>query len=179
MKIVNKSLISHPILQELMQQELEVLAGVEHPNIMRVYDLIEDQTNFYIVTEIINGGELFQEIVRRGVFDELSSARIVKQILLALNYMHKQNIIHRDLKPENVLLQDENVVKLADFGFSVLNNGNHGQSRVLGSPLYMAPEIIRGETYGSEVDIWAVGVIACILLTGRPPFYGKSKRAIY
>lgn len=93
--------------------------------------------------------------------------------------MHKQNIIHRDLKPENVLLQDENVVKLADFGFSVLNNGNHGQSRVLGSPLYMAPEIIRGETYGSEVDIWAVGVIACILLTGRPPFYGKSKRAIY
>jgi serine/threonine protein kinase len=92
--------------------------------------------------------------------------------------MHKQNIIHRDLKPENVLIQNENVVKLADFGFAVINK-SEGQNRVLGSPLYMAPEIIRGEPYGSAVDIWAVGVITCILLTGRPPFFGKSKRAIF
>ena len=94
--------------------------------------------------------------------------------------MHKQNIIHRDLKPENILIESDKIVKLADFGFAVLNKGGEGgQTRVLGSPLYMAPEIIRGESYGSAVDIWAVGVITCILLTGRPPFYGKSKRAIF
>lgn len=145
---------------------------------MRVYDLIEDQTNFYIVTEIIKGGELFQEILKKQKLDEADSARIVSQILLALNYMHKQNIIHRDLKPENILIENETNVKLADFGFAVINK-NEGQSRVLGSPLYMAPEIIRGEAYGPAVDIWAVGVITCILLTGRPPFFGKSKRAIF
>lgn len=70
------------------------------------------------------------------------------------------------------------MVKLADFGFAVLNK-EQNQNRVLGSPLYMAPEIVRGETYGSAVDIWAVGVITCILLTGKPPFYGKSKRDIF
>lgn len=76
------------------------------------------------------------------------------------------------------MIENENNVKLADFGFSVINKGE-AQNRVLGSPLYMAPEIIKGETYGPAVDIWAVGVITCILLTGRPPFFGKSKRAIF
>ncbi len=78
MKIVNKSLIVHPVLSELMQQELEVLAGVDHPNIIRVYDLLEDQTNFYIITEIIRGGELYQHIIKQKVIDEHNSARIVK-----------------------------------------------------------------------------------------------------
>lgn len=77
-------------------------------------------------------------------------------------------------------MESEDVVKVADFGFAVVNkSGINTQSRVLGSPLYMAPEIVRGETYGAAVDVWAVGVITCILLTGRPPFYGKTKRAIF
>ena len=109
-----------------MQQELEVLAGVDHPNIVRVFDLLEDQVNYYIITEIIRGGELFQEIVKQGKLDETNSARIVKQVLLALNYMHRQNIIHRDLKPENILVESEMVMKLADFGFAVLNKGGEG-----------------------------------------------------
>lgn len=88
--------------------------------------------------------------------------------------MHGQGIIHRDLKPENILMQDDHNIKLADFGFAVALKGKP-QQLILGSPLYMAPEVIMGKDYGAAVDIWAVGVIACIMFTGAPPFFGRTK----
>lgn len=96
--------------------------------------------------------------------------------------MHQQNIVHRDIKPENILIEkndDEVVLKLTDFGFAVFFNQEKGLKQVLGSPLYMAPEIVAQKNYDSKVDIWSLGVLTHILLTGCPPFFGKTKPEIY
>ena len=100
--------------------------------------------------------------------------------------MHQQNIVHRDIKPENILLAPEEKtanasinLKLTDFGFACFYDPSKGLKQVLGSPLYMAPEIVKEKSYEKAVDIWSIGVIAHILLSGSPPFYGKSKQEIY
>lgn len=100
---------------------------------------------------------------------------------MALNYMHSKNIVHRDLKPENILLENlENLdIKLTDFGFATYFDSKKNLSEVLGSPLYMPPEIVNKKEYDSKVDIWSAGVVAFILLCGKPPFMGDSKDEVY
>ena len=113
---------------------------------MHVNEIMEDDDNYYIITEILEGGELFDRIVDVKSFSENKAAHILMQVLRAINYMHKQNITHRDLKPENILLESKEIdvldVKIADFGFSCMFDPDTGLDLVLGSPLYMAPEII-------------------------------------
>ena len=126
MKIVDKGHIGqHQVLVDLMEQELEVLQNTDHPHIVRVMELLEDEAKFYIVSELVSGGELYDYIIKKKKLSEKQSASIIKQILLALNYMHKQDIVHRDIKPENILLSPEEStsedgiqVKLTDFGFA-------------------------------------------------------------
>ena len=149
-------------------------------------ELLEDEAKFYIVSELVTGGELYDYIIKKKKLTEKSSANIIKQILLAINYMHKQNIVHRDIKPENILLSpeeglsgDDIQIKLTDFGFATFFKTEQGLKQVLGSPLYMAPEIVQEQQYGEKVDIWSIGVIAHILLSGCPPFFGKTKMDIY
>ena len=105
-----------------MNQELTILKEVSHPHIMRVLELLHDKSNYYIVTELMEGGELFDRIIEVETFDEIKAAKILKQVLLAVNYMHQQGMAHRDLKPDNILLESKDLanleVKLADFGFS-------------------------------------------------------------
>jgi len=152
---------------------------------MSIFELLEDDDNYYIVSEFIRGGELFDRIVNLKQFNESKTLHVIHQILLALNYIHKNGIMHRDLKPENILLESEEAgnldIKLSDFGFATYYKpaGGEGVSLQCGSPLYMAPEIIRSEDYTERVDIWSTGVIAYILLSGRPPFGGKKKEEIY
>lgn len=118
-------------------------------------------------------------------FSEKDAAKILHQILLGLNYMHKRNIIHRDIKPENILLESKNinsvVVKITDFGFAKCYDPYNfeGFDEVLGSPLYMAPEIVKKMKYDSKVDIWSLGIMAYIILSGKPPFTGKTKDEIF
>ena len=177
--IEKDSLNSNPMLPKLMLNELTVLQKSSHPGIMNVVELLEDNDYFYIVTELLSGGELFDRIIEVGSFSEVKAAKIIKQVLLALNYMHSQKMTHRDLKPENILLESSNIknldVKIADFGFSCFFDPKEGLDLVLGSPLYMAPEIIQGRNYNEKVDIWSMGVISYMLLSGRNPFPGKTK----
>lgn len=187
MKIVNKAVIGkHQVLVDLMEQELEVLQNTEHPHIVRAMELLEDEVNFYIISELVTGGELYAHVVKVKRMGERQTASVIKQLLLAVNYMHQLNIVHRDIKPENILIVPEEAttsdfpnVKLTDFGFACFFQKEKGLTQVLGSPLYMAPEIVKEETYGLKVDVWSLGVIAHILLSGAPPFYGKSTLDIY
>ena len=183
-KVIDKlKLKNNQIYFELMQNELQVLQKASHPHIMRIFELLEDEDNYYVVSEFLKGGELFERIIKLKTFNEQRAAFIVNQILLALNYIHSDNIMHRDLKPENILLEssDPNVlnIKLSDFGFATYYKNGEGESLQCGSPLYMAPEIINCEDYTEKVDIWSTGVIAFILLSGRPPYGGKKKEEIY
>ena len=129
-----------------MVQELVVLQKSSHPHIMSVNELLEDEDCFYIASELLEGGELFDRIVEKGNFSEENAAHVLMQVLQAICYMHNKNIAHRDLKPENILLEfndaDKLDVKISDFGFACFFDPQNGLDTVLGSAMYMAPEII-------------------------------------
>jgi calcium-dependent protein kinase len=132
--IEKKKLKNNKVYFNLMMNELEVLQKASHPHIMRIFELLEDDVHYYVVSEFVQGGELFDRIVKLRMFSEQKAAYVVTQILLALNYIHSQNIMHRDLKPENILLESAEVdnlnVKLSDFGFATYYkpDGEGGQS---------------------------------------------------
>lgn len=180
--IKKTSLKVHKVYEELNKNELEVLEKTIHPHITRIFELLEDTKNYYIVMEVITGGNLLQKIGSLGAFTESQARTVIKQLLLALNYMHSMQIMHRDLKPENILCEENaddvdnrNIqIKLTDFGFATKYDPDHKQTLSLGSPLYMAPELCKEVEYDDKVDSWSVGVIAFVLLTGTPPFYDKS-----
>lgn len=154
---------------------------------MQIYELLEDDKFFFVVSEFIRYGELYEFIVERsnsvanGSLTEFEVIKVVRQIFLALNYMHLQKIVHRDLKPENILIEslERLDIKLTDFGFATYFDEKEKLDEVLGSPLYMPPEIVKKEKYDSKVDIWSAGVVAFILLCGKPPFIGNSKDDVY
>lgn len=145
-----------------------------------------------MVMELIEHGNLMQvheKIVKNNwTFTEKDAAKLIKQILMALNYMHKQGIVHRDLKMENVMVdlettpsgETEIICKLADFGFATVLEEGHGTRGFMGTPFYMAPEIINRQVYTNKVDLWALGVLAYVLLSGGNfPFRGRTDRILF
>jgi len=167
-----------------MKQELEVLEKTDHPHITRVFELLEDRKSYYVIMELISGGNLLEKVIEMKTMTEPLAADIIEQILLSLNYMHSQSITHRDLKPENLLCEASEDpgkinVKLTDFGFACFFKPDQKLELSLGSPLYMAPELCAEEEYDQRVDVWSTGVIAYILLSGMPPFIGRDKDGIY
>jgi len=166
---------------ELLKREIYIMKKVDHPNILKLFEVYEDEDYFFLVLELVEGLELFDKIVDRGNYSEKDAANIVKQILEAVKYLHDEDIVHRDLKPENLLSAGEGeaeVVKVADFGFAK----NFGEEKLVtscGSPGYVAPEVLTEESYTNAVDMWSVGVIIYILLSGYPPFYDESPPKIF
>lgn len=169
--------------QELNTNELNVLEDTVHPHITRVFELMEDSRCYYIIMELVSGGNLFDMIKQERQFSEEKAASVIKQLCLALNYMHGLNIMHRDLKPENLLCEKNDdgqvMVKLTDFGFATYFDPDKPQTLSLGSPLYMAPELCNETQYDNKVDVWATGIITFALLTGTAPFSGRNKQEIY
>ena len=182
-KMVKKAAVGeHPRMEQLMLQELQVMQACRHPNILKLIDLREDEEYYYIVSELLEGGELVKRITENKHLSERNVAYIVRQVLLAVNYMHGLKIAHRDLKPENLLLESKDgndlSIKVADFGFSCFVHED-GLKQRLGTPMFMAPEIVKKERYTEKVDIWSIGIIAYILLSGRVPFSGRKKADLY
>ena len=149
-----------------------------------MHEILEDDGRYYIISELMLGGELYDRILQMKRFTEQDVAQILYQLLRGLNYMHKKNIAHRDIKPENILMYSKDKsnldLKITDFGFAKCYDPNEGGlTETLGSPLYMAPEIIKKLQYDCSVDIWALGVLTYIMLSGKPPFKGKSKDEVF
>ena len=144
---------------------------------------MEDARCYYIIMELITGGNLFDMVKQEKKFTEAKAANVIKQLMLALNYMHGLNIMHRDLKPENIMCEKtengEVIIKLTDFGFATYYNRDQPHTLSLGSPLYMAPELCNEVEYDNKVDVWATGVITYVLLSGTAPFTGQTKEKIY
>lgn len=165
-------------------QEFEMLKEIDHPNVLKVYELFECPNCYYIISDIVKGGELYDELERLGSFREDETQMLVSVVLSALNYCHQRGLIHRDLKPENILLEDSrdySHLKLIDFGLAkrVDISGENGPTRIQtlaeveGSRYYLSPQVIRGE-YGCKSDVWACGVVCYIMLCGFVSFTGQK-----
>ncbi|CAK62290.1 unnamed protein product (macronuclear) [Paramecium tetraurelia] len=179
MKQIKKSELIKEDEQKLFQ-EMNILKNLDHPHIVKLYELYQDQTNYYMITEYLSGGELFERIKKMQVFTEKRASELVHQILLAINYCHEQKIVHRDLKPENILFsgpEPEQNLKIIDFGCSRKFNTSKMTKR-MGTPYYIAPEVL-GQNYTEKCDIWSCGIILYILLCGYPPFTGKTEQEIF
>ena len=159
------------------------MSELNHKHIIRLYETFEDKIYYYLVTEEMHGGELFDRVVLKSYYNEKEARDATKIILEALEYCHIKKVAHRDLKPENLLLQnqeDDSKLKLADFGFAKRTNDNDsGLTTQCGTPGYVAPEILEGKVYGTKADVWSIGVITYVLLGGYPPFIDQNQRKLF
>jgi len=165
-----------------LKMEMDILKRVDHPNIIALHEMLEADNKLYFVMELVTGGELFDRIVEKGSYSEEDAKVLVRKIVSAIDYLHKQNIAHRDLKPENLLvksIEDDTEVKIADFGLSKIIDKDKMMQTACGTPGYVAPEVLNAEGYDKEVDMWSVGVITYILLCGFPPFYSDSVPEVF
>eukprot|EP01125_Pyxidicula_operculata_P001100 TRINITY_DN10_c0_g1_i3.p1 TRINITY_DN10_c0_g1~~TRINITY_DN10_c0_g1_i3.p1 ORF type:complete len:224 (+),score=79.08 TRINITY_DN10_c0_g1_i3:645-1316(+) len=153
---------------------------LKHKNIIALHEVFDESDKIYLVMELVTGGELFDQIVSRGTYSERDAAGIIRQILEAVDYMHRNGVAHRDLKPENLLCSgpDNSEIKITDFGLSK-DFASAQLKTSCGTPDYVAPEVLMGKQYDNSVDIWSIGVITYILLCGFPPFYGTTDQQIF
>ncbi|XP_044736599.1 calcium/calmodulin-dependent protein kinase type II alpha chain isoform X3 [Chrysoperla carnea] len=181
-KIINTKKLSTRDFQKL-EREARICRKLQHPNIVRLHDSIQEENFHYLVFDLVTGGELFEDIVAREFYSEADASHCIQQILESVNHCHSNGVVHRDLKPENLLLASKAkgaAVKLADFGLAIEVQGEQqAWYGFAGTPGYLSPEVLKKEPYGKPVDIWACGVILYILLVGYPPFWDEDQHRLY
>jgi BR serine/threonine kinase len=176
-KVVNKTLFQQqPNLERKIKREIGLMQVVRHPNILRLFDVLESDGHMFIVLEYAERGELFDFLVARETLPVELAVEVFRELVLTVEYLHFHGICHRDLKPENILLDSCERIKLADFGFARWSRSSVSTTSC-GSPHYAAPEVIRGLLYdGRRADIWSLGVILFALICGYLPFDDPSIR---
>ncbi|KAI3912518.1 hypothetical protein MKW98_020980 [Papaver atlanticum] len=165
-------------LQESLVSEIVILKNINHPNIIRLHDIIEVQGRIHLILEYCKGGDLSMHIQRKGKVAEATAKHFMQQLAAGLQILRHNNVIHRDLKPQNLLLttnDDQAVLKIADFGFARSLQPRGLAETLCGSPLYMAPEIMQFQKYDAKADLWSVGVILYQLVIGKTPFTGNNQ----
>lgn len=195
-KVINKAGYDAREL-EYVVREVAIMRSLNHPNIVSTYDIFETSTHLYLVIELCAGGELFDIVADHGHLSEQRASQVMRSIVRGLEYLHSEGICHRDIKPENILVKSKSwplEVKLADFGLanfindadppspeppggssdSAGSSGIRPMATVIGTPGYVAPEVVKRSPYGPPVDMWAAGVVLYILLSGKMPFYGRT-----
>ncbi|XP_044257894.1 serine/threonine-protein kinase MARK2-like isoform X3 [Tribolium madens] len=177
-KIIDKTQLNPSSLQKLFR-EVRIMKMLDHPNIVKLFQVIETDKTLYLVMEYASGGEVFDYLVLHGRMKEKEARSKFRQIVSAVQYCHQKRIIHRDLKAENLLLDSEMNIKIADFGFSNEFTPGNKLDTFCGSPPYAAPELFQGKKYdGPEVDVWSLGVILYTLVSGSLPFDGSTLREL-
>ncbi|KAJ4930295.1 hypothetical protein JOQ06_019300 [Pogonophryne albipinna] len=177
-KIIDKTQLNPTSLQKLFR-EVRIMKGLNHPNIVQLFEVIETDKTLYLIMEYASGGEVFDYLVSHGRMKEVEARSKFRQIVSAVNYCHTKNIVHRDLKAENLLLDADANIKIADFGFSNEFTLGNKLDTFCGSPPYAAPELFQGKKYdGPEVDVWSLGVILYTLVSGSLPFDGQNLKEL-
>ncbi|XP_016988092.1 serine/threonine-protein kinase MARK2 isoform X1 [Drosophila rhopaloa] len=177
-KIIDKTQLNPGSLQKLFR-EVRIMKMLDHPNIVKLFQVIETEKTLYLIMEYASGGEVFDYLVLHGRMKEKEARVKFRQIVSAVQYCHQKRIIHRDLKAENLLLDSELNIKIADFGFSNEFTPGSKLDTFCGSPPYAAPELFQGKKYdGPEVDVWSLGVILYTLVSGSLPFDGSTLREL-
>eukprot|EP00184_Porphyridium_aerugineum_P005703 CAMPEP_0184698660 /NCGR_PEP_ID=MMETSP0313-20130426/5197_1 /TAXON_ID=2792 /ORGANISM="Porphyridium aerugineum, Strain SAG 1380-2" /LENGTH=597 /DNA_ID=CAMNT_0027157629 /DNA_START=47 /DNA_END=1840 /DNA_ORIENTATION=+ len=180
---------SNPKILLYVDREEQMMRVLNHKNIVRTLDVFDDPTHLYIVLEYMPGGMLFKVIAREKHFSEVQASSVMRQVGEGLYYLHERGIVHRDLKPDNMLCDRDTfplTVKLADFGlanfvedeFNAENNQDDQMTSMVGTPFYVAPEMVMKQKYGPPVDMWACGVLLYVMLSGRFPFLGFDQKEV-
>ena len=179
-KSISKKNLSPSDLEDLIK-EVDIISGLDHPVIIDFYETYQDEFFFHIVMELCKGKEVFQKIASEGKIEEKKVAIVINKVLNAIAYCHSRGITHRDIKPENILFEtneQNSEIKLIDFGLSRKYSVDQKMHTILGTPYYIAPEVLKGN-YDEKCDIWSIGALTYIMLSGEPPFKGKSNNEIF
>ncbi|CAN6353213.1 unnamed protein product [Urochloa humidicola] len=180
-KSISKRKLRSSVDVEDVRREVAIMRSLpEHASVVRLREAFEDADAVHLVMEVCEGGELFDRIVSRGHYTERAAAGVIRTIMEVVLHCHKHGVMHRDLKPENFLYantSENSPLKVIDFGLSVCFKPGDRFSEIVGSPYYMAPEVLK-RNYGQEIDIWSAGVILYILLCGVPPFWAETDEGI-
>ncbi|XP_063305487.1 death-associated protein kinase 2 isoform X1 [Pelobates fuscus] len=168
------------VTREEIEREVNILREIKHPNIVTLHDVYENKTDVVLILELVSGGELFDFLAQKESLSEEEATRFIKQILGGVNYLHTRKIAHFDLKPENIMLLDKSIpvphIKLIDFGLAHKIEDGVEFKNIFGTPEFVAPEIVNYEPLGLAADMWSIGVITYILLSGASPFLGENKQ---
>ncbi|XP_041997065.1 calcium-dependent protein kinase 20-like isoform X2 [Salvia splendens] len=180
-KSISKKKLRTSVDIDDVRREVEIMRKLpKHPNIVSLKDAYEDDHAVHLVMELCEGGELFDRIVSRGHYTERAAAAVTRTIVEVIQVCHEHGVMHRDLKPENFLfanMKETAALKAIDFGLSVFFHPGQRFNEIVGSPYYMAPEVLK-RNYGPEVDVWSAGVILYILLCGFPPFWAETEQGV-
>ncbi|KAM9967570.1 hypothetical protein ACTFIW_001654 [Dictyostelium discoideum] len=177
MKCLNKAYVVQLKQVEHLNSEKSILSSIHHPFIVNLYQAFQDEKKLYLLFEYVAGGEVFTHLRKSMKFSNSTAKFYAAEIVLALEFLHKQNIVYRDLKPENLLIDNQGHIKITDFGFA--KRVEDRTFTLCGTPEYLAPEIIQSKGHGKAVDWWALGILIFEMLAGYPPFYDDDTFAIY
>lgn len=168
------------VLKDDIEREVSILKEIKHPNVITLHDVFENKHEVILILELVAGGELFDFLAEKESLSEEEATEFLKQILDGVNYLHSKQIAHFDLKPENIMLLNRSMphprIKLIDFGLAHKIDFSNDFKNIFGTPEFVAPEVVNYEPLGLEADMWSVGVITYILLSGASPFLGENKQ---